>query len=138
MLRGKYLCRSRGSIFRLHSYFGFHYSEFFPQRPRSYLCIMLDGFFLLFSVPELPASPHMLHISSSEIMCPYQLWWTFCVDHMLEMRRFLYFGLVTGFRNLFLLVTRTSQSIGRMDHPFKKNACLKNTRKLTFLMRIEW
>lgn len=61
MLRGKYLCRSRGAIFRSHSYFGFHCSEFSPWGSRSYLCTTPDDFslfFSVFSVPELPARRH--------------------------------------------------------------------------------
>lgn len=115
MLRGKYLCRSRGAIFRLHSYFGFHYSEFFPQGPRSYLCTMLDGFSLLFSVLELLASRHTprtsLHPLNKSCALPASSG-TSCADCVLEVRRLLYFGLASGFRNLFILVTSTSPLVG--------------------------
>lgn len=114
MLRGKYLCQSRGAIFRSHSYFGFHCSEFSPWGPRSYLCTTPDDFSLFLSVPELlqvgtrHAYRFILWINCVlslatvlDILC-----WPYVEDQK------VYFGLVSCFRNLFLLVTSTSPLVG--------------------------
>lgn len=141
MLRGKYLCWSREAIFRSHSYFGFHCSEFFPWGPRSYLCTTPDDFSLFFSVffvPELPASQHTPHTSvhplnkcvSSLATVLDILCWPYVGDQK------VYFGLVSRFRNLFVLITSTSPLVGwTILSP--QESLFKNIRKVTLLMRIE-
>lgn len=59
MLKGKYLCRSRRGIFRLHSYIWASLLRFFPPGPGSYLCVLhLMAFPYSSLYPEPPRGQH--------------------------------------------------------------------------------
>lgn len=136
------LHRSRGAIFRLHSYFGFHYSEFFPQGPRSYLCTMLDGFSLLCSVPQPPESrqtpctsthhlnkPCMVPANSARHPCVWRLGSYFSLDlPLVSVICFSRFLVPVHWQNRLSPITSKTN---------KTKRCLNNTRKITFLRSIE-